>query len=735
MKIKTLPVVLATVVMSAATVALPVAAATSSQPWMNTRLSPDKRADMLVAHMNRQQKLQLVRSYYGAPGGPKGKAQPRGAHGSAGYVPGIPSLGIPAQQESDAGMGVANPNNARPGDGAVSLPSGLASAATWNPAAERKGGAMIGGEAWHKGFNVLLAGGADLVRDPRNGRNFEYAGEDPLLAGRMVAAFVRGIQSQHVITTVKHYALNDQETGRMTISSQLGKKAMRESDLLAFEIAVKRGHPGAVMCSYNKINGEHACQNKYLLTKVLKQDWGFKGYVMSDWGGVHSTAKAINAGLDQESAGAQFDSKVFFGKPLQQALASGAVSKSRLDDMAHRIVHSMFAVGLFEHPPQEKPVDRSADRAVAQHTLEQGAVLLRNAHHLLPLATGAGSVAVIGAHADKGVLAGGGSSVVVPYGGNAVPGLKPTQWPGPVMYDRSAPFAALRERLGAQHVSFTAGDDISAAVKAAQRAHTAVVFVHQWTGESFDVPTLDLPGNQNKLVAAVARANPRTVVVLENNAAVAMPWLHQVGAVLEAWYPGSGGGPAIANLLTGKVDPSGRLPVTFPRSVKQLPRQHIPGVSGGKVPATVDYSIEGANVGYRWFQKRGLKPLFAFGYGLSYTTFHHGTPHVDKQGKHIMAHVHVTNTGHVAGADVVQIYVQRPGSKVKRLAGFRKVDLTPGQSRTVDVTLAPRVLADFDPSQDRWTIPAGSYRVYAGRSAQDLGKAVRVHLRERHLAP
>lgn len=709
-------------------------AAAAPQP-AGTHASPDARAHALLARMTQAEKLQLIYSAFGEPDDSHHLPKPAGAIGSAGYVPGVPRLGIPAQQLSDAGLGVANPVNVRPGDTATSLPAGLATAASWDPQVAYAGGAMIGSEAWHKGFNVLLAGGMDLQREPRNGRNFEYAGEDPLLAGTMVAAAVRGIQDQHVIATVKHYALNDQETARNSIDVRIGEKAMRESDLLAFELAIEQGKPGSVMCSYNKVNGDWACENRFLLDQVLKHDWAYPGYVMSDWGAAHSAAKAANAGLDQESAALAFDKEVYFDKPLKQALADGEVSQARLDDMVGRILRSMFAVGLIDHPPQPGPVDEKAHLAVAQHALEAGAVLLRNQRGLLPLAGDAKSIAVIGGHADKGVMAGGGSSMVTPRGGNAVPGLQPAAWPGPVTFDPSAPLAAIRALAGnGAKVDFASGDDIAAAAALAKRAQVAVVFVTQWAAESFDAPDLRLPGNQDALVDAVARANPRTVVVLETNSPVAMPWLDRVGAVLQAWYPGSAGGEGIANLLFGKVDPSGRLPITWPRALDQLPRPQLPGATAGTHAATsVDYDIEGADVGYRWFQRTHREPLFPFGYGLSYTRFAHGEPAVDVRDGLPRVRVTVRNTGRRDGADVAQVYVQVPGSPVRRLAGFAKVALAPGQSREVSVELEPRLLADFDTGTRHWVIRGGRYAFYVGRSASDLSAPRYVELPQRRL--
>ncbi|WP_441602792.1 MULTISPECIES: beta-glucosidase [unclassified Dyella] len=717
------------VVMGLCTSAGAAPSQTTARPWNDTTLSPDARAQLLLAQLTQDEKFQLIRSYYAGPDRPATAPFPKGAIASAGYVPPIERLGIPALEESDAGLGVASSDRMRPGDHATPLPAGPVTAASWDPQVAYRGGAMIGSEAHNKGFNVLLAGGVNLTREPRNGRNFEYAGEDPLLAGSIVAEAIKGIQGQHVISTIKHYALNDQETARNTINVQLGEQAMRESDLLAFEIAIERGKPASVMCSYNKINGDWACENDYLMNQVLKRDWKYPGFVMSDWGGAHSAAKAVNAGLDQESAGEVFDKEVYFDAPLRTALAKGEVKQSRIDDMVQRILRSMFAVGVFQYPAGKAPIDAQANLKVARETLESGAVLLRNENSLLPLdLTKLQSIAVIGAHADKGVLAGGGSSLVTAMGGNAVPGLPPTTWPGPVMYHPYAPLKALRDAAPKADVQFAEGTDVAAAAALAAKAQVAVVFVQKWQAESVDTPDLSLPDNQDALVDAVAKANPRTIVVLENSGPVAMPWLDQVGAVLETWYPGGDGGKAIANLLSGKVNPSGRLPVSWPRDLSQLPRKEIPGVSGGTQPESVDYAIEGANVGYRWYQSRGIKPLFPFGYGLSYTSFQHGPLKVDAKGAQLEATVEIANTGSRAGAEVAQVYVHVPGAKSARLAGFAKAFLKPGEHRTLTISLEPRLLADFDTAKHAWVIRGGQYSVVEGRSSEDLGTPVNVQL-------
>jgi beta-glucosidase len=686
-----------------------------AQPWMNPRLSPDQRAELVLKAMTQDEKFRLIRTEFGDT-----HPRPPGALGSAGYQPAITRLGLPALQESDAGLGVAKPLDA----GATALPSGLATAASFDPSLAYEGGAMIGSEAHRRGFNVMLAGGADLVRDPRSGRNFEYAGEDPLLAGLIVGNAIAGIQSQHLVSTIKHFALNDLETARNTLSANIDRAAARESDLLAFEIAIETGHPGSVMCSYNRINAVYACEDDWLLGQVLKHDWHYRGFVMSDWGAVHSAAKSALAGLDQESAGETFDKRVYFDKPLRAAVATGEVPQSRIDDMALRILRSLFAAGVIDHPAKPAPIDFDADRKVAQRVEEAGAVLLSNQDSLLPL-SGAGSVAVIGGHADKGVLTGGGSSVVQSPQGNAVPGLPPTDWPGPRIYQPSAPLAAIERRAHGK-VNFVDGKDIAAAARLAARSDVAVVFVEQWAAESFDLPTLALPGNQDALVEAVAKANPHAIVVLETNGPVAMPWLIQVGAVLEAWYPGAAGGEAIARLLYGEVAPSGRLPVSWPHDESQLPRPEIPGAGLAAIglpphdkPAEdVDYDIEGADVGYRWYQRQHLEPLFPFGYGLTYTHFEYSGFEARVEHGRVTASFTVTNRGSREGVDVPQLYVTLPGAdEVRRLAGWCRISLKPGQSAHLTVTADPRLLVNFDSHDQRWQRPAGAYLLQLGHSA------------------
>ncbi len=703
--------------------------ARADQPWMNIGLAPGERAELAVRAMTLDEKLKLVYGYLGADMEWKKSKRPAESRlQSAGFIYGVPRLGIPHLWETDAGLGVssqAGPDT-RPG---TALPSGMTTAATWNPKLAYEGGAMIGAEARAFGFNVMLAGGVNLVREPRNGRNFEYGGEDPLLAGKMVGAQIRGIQSNRVISTLKHFALNDQESGRTSLNVRIDDQAARMSDLLALQIAREEGNPGAVMCAYNRVNGVYACENTYLLTEVLKQDWGFKGWVMSDWGAVHSTIPAANAGLDQQS-GMPFDLADYFGPPLKEAVLNGWVPQARLDDMARRVLHAMFEHGVVDHPVKLAPetFDRKAHAAISLKDAQEGMVLLKNRGGVLPLAKSVKRIAVIGGHADKGVLAGGGSSLVYPEGGNAVPGLEPKSWPGPVMYYPSAPLKAIRKRVPSASVAFHDGADLAAAAKLARDSDVVLVFANQWTAEALDVPNLSLPNKQDDLIAAVAAANPKTVVVLQTGGAVTMPWLPQVPAVLEAWYPGTNGGEAIAGVLFGEANPSGHLPVTFPVSEAQLPRPVLDGypeVEGRRFD--VDYH-EGAAVGYKWFDLKGHKPLFPFGHGLSYSEFALSGLDAGVKDGTLHASFTVKNVGKVAGKEVAQVYVAPLGTRweaPKRLAAFHKVDLKPGAGTRAAVAVDPRLLAMYDSASKTWKVAAGDYQVILAADAAQAsdGKA------------
>jgi len=672
---------------------------------------------------------------------------PEGPRGAAEYVPGIPRLGIPDLLYSDGPVGAYSTLGP-----ATALPSSIASAASWDLDEAYKYGQVIGAQVSAYGINAWLGGNVNLDREPRDGRTFETAGEDPLLAGSIKAAHLRAVQDQHLIGTAKHYAFNDQETGRLTSNAVIGERAARESDLLAFEIAVKDSNAQSVMCAYNLVNGGYACQNDHLLNGVLKGDWGFPGFVTSDAFATQSSAPAALAGLDQEQIGGYLFGGVW-APSLASAIQSGQMPMSRLDNMVHRILRAMRAAGLFDHPSVPGPLDAAAGAAAAQEALEQGAVLLKNSAGQLPLdASKIGSIAVIGSHADVGVISGGGSAQVAPTGGAALtlPPVCPPASAGSSgagcrnasqVFDPSSPLAAIRAKAPGASVQFDQGANPASAAALAQSSSVAVVFVSAWTSEGMDLPDLNLPNNQDALVSAVAAANPRTIVVLESGGAQAMPWLDQVSAVLAAWFPGQRGGEAIANILFGDVNPSGKLPITFPKSVADLPRPAIPAPAdpSSAAPFDVDYDVEGFNVGYKWYDSQGIEPLFPFGYGLSYTVFSISNlqlaPDVSASNPGFQVSFDVQNTGSRTGAEVAQVYLGLPagiGEPPRRLVGWQKVLLQPNQQQHVTVTVAANSsshpLSFWDVNSSSWQNAPGDYAVYVGNSSRNVALAGTFHL-------
>ncbi|MEN0038163.1 MAG: glycoside hydrolase family 3 C-terminal domain-containing protein [Cellvibrio sp.] len=713
------------------------------QPWMKTNISAAERTQLVLQQMTQDEKLSLVVSYFGTDAPWKNFTRPAESHPqSAGFVYGVPRLGIPHLWLADAGLGVASqagPNIRE----RTALPSGMNTAATWNPQVGFEGGAMIGAEARASGFNVLLAGSVNLVREPRNGRNFEYGGEDPLLAGVIVGEQIKGVQSNNIVSTLKHFAYNDQETGRGQLSVTIDEAAGRMSDLLALQIANEIGNPGSVMCSYNRVNGIYACENEYLLNEVLKKDWGFKGWVMSDWGATHSTIPAANNGLDQQS-GLPFDAAAYFKEPLKEAVNNGWVSPARLDDMAGRVLHALFELGVMDNPvpAPSNNIDFKKHGLISQKDAEEGIVLLKNDpvknEKLLPIAKGVKKIAIIGSHANVGVLSGGGSSQVYPLGGMAVKGLGPKVFPGPTVYFPSSPMKALQARYPNARISFDEGTNIETAAKLALESDLVLVFANQWTAEAIDVPNLSLPDNQDALIAKISAANSKTVVVLQTGGAVLMPWLNNVGAVVQAWYPGTNGGEAIARVLAGEVNPSGHLPITFPASEKQLPRPVVDG--DPKKPDErfdVNY-FEGAAVGYKWFELKNHQPLFPFGFGLSYTDFAYSDLKADVKNGQLSVSFSVKNTGAVAGKDVAQIYIASANTKTKweapkRLGAFQKVDLKPGETTTVTVNVDPRLLAIYQSKDKTWKITKGEYEIILAKSTAEPQTSVKVKLPARTL--
>jgi len=686
--------------------------------------SPDVRADYLVGQMTLDEKIHMVHG--GAALDWWNHRLPRGA---GGWIGGIPRLNIPDLYFADGSVGVSQ------GVGeATALPSSIASAASWDLDLAYKYGQVIGAESRAYGINVNLGGNVNLPgREPRGGRTFETKGEDPILAGKITAAHLKAIQDQYVIAGVKHFAFNDQETGRTTADVYIDDRQARESDLLAFEIALKDSDAQSVMCSYNLLVQSYACENFFLLSTVLKGDWKFPGFVMSDWDATHSTVASALHGLDQEQP-----ENIYYDASLKQAVQGNQVPPSRLDEMVHRILRAMFASGLFDHPASIHPIDAEADAAVAQEAEEQGAVLLKNAG-LLPLDGGTvASIAVIGSHADIAVLSGGGSAQVNPVGGPALTEGYPCPpcW-SQVIWDPSSPLNAIRAKAPGAGVQYNYGTNVASAAALAASSSVAIVFVSQWESEGMDVPSLNFtdvihssPIDQDALVSAVAAANPNTIVVMENNGPKVMPWLAGVNAVLEAWYPGQRGGEAVANILFGDINPSGKLPLTFPASVNDLPRPVIKTPPDTTTPFPVEYGIDGYNVGYKWYDTQGMTPLFPFGHGLSYTTFAITNPQLtaDTAGSNPTFQVSfdLQNTGARAGAEVAQVYLGLPTStnEAKRLVGWQKVLLTPSQQQrvTIDVSAgdSSHPLSYWDANMHAWVVAPGTYTVYLGNSSRNL---------------
>ena len=698
----------------------------ADRPWMNTSLSPDQRADMVLKQMTLDEKIELLHGN-GMSGWP-GKPRPNWylGNGGAGFVVGIPRLGIPMIQMSDAAYGVRS--SAENGRFSVALPSDVAAASSWDTRAACEYGALIGRELRAQGYNMTLGGGVNITREPRNGRTFEYMGEDPILAGIMVGNRIKCEQAQHVIGDIKHYALNDQESGRNEVNVIIGKRAMRESDLLAFEIGIEIGQPGGVMCSYNAVNGDFACENKYLLTDVLKKDWDFKGFVLSDWGGTHSTEKASAAGLDHEEP-----LDIFYGAKLKEAVQTGKVPMSEIDDHARRVLRAEFAAGLVDHPIQKSVVDAEADLAIARKIADSSIVLLKNESSVLPLdSSKVRSIAVIGPRADFGMISGGGSAQVDP------PGATPPKWKEHVWFP-PAPLKAIAERAPAATVEFDSGSDPASAAALAKKSDVAVVFVQQWTSEDFDLPNFTLPDNQDAIIEQVAAANPKTIVVLESGSAVTMPWLDKVSGVLEAWYAGSKGADAVADILFGDVNPSAKLPMTFPRSVSDLPHPQLvtppPNQRRGFGPLAkptfdVHYD-EGFKVGYKWYDAENKPVLFPFGFGLSYTTFSYSDLKVTPGSETTVAFT-LKNTGDRPGAEVAEVYAALPagaGEPPKRLVGWSKVQLNPGESKEVSVAIPSKYLSIFDESSNAWKLVPGAYTFKVGGSSQSLPLSASIDLK------
>jgi beta-glucosidase len=628
------------------------------------------------------------------------------------------------------------PDYVRGSAGVTVFPAQLALAATWHDRLAYAKGEAQADEAFRSGKNVILGPGLSSSRTPLAGRTPEYLGEDSLLSGNLAAATINGIQrgnpDEPVMAVVKHYVANEQELDRQTSSSDIDGRTLREIYNQPFAIAVRKSAPGGIMCSYNQVNGAYACENP-ILNNLLKGDTGFDGYVTSDFGAVHSTSLSLTNGLDQELNRPRF----YTPANIEAALDAGQVSAAQIDAAAFRVVRAYIKAGLFDHPLPATPSTNAStpqNKAVAQTVAEQGSVLLKNDGAMLPLTGRSKTIAVIGQTASNTPTNGVSAGTICAEGRD-----NSAACPNPV-----APLDAITARAAeaGQTVTYNNGADPAAAAAAAKTANVAVVFGYAKQGEFADRTTLALDGNGDDLIAAVAAANPNTVVILETGTATTMPWLANVKGVVEAWYPGDQQGTALARLLYGDTDFSGRLPMTFPKSLADTPTTapaQYPGVfsdgsttrpAGSKEIRQISYS-EGLKVGYKWYDSQGIEPLYPFGYGLSYTSFSYRNvrvaPHLKGKTGTVSVSFDVRNTGSRAGTATPQVYLTLPaatGEPGQRLVGYDKVSLRAGQSTRVQVTIdaasADRPLSFWDTSTHAWEVAAGAYSVQVGASSRDL---------------
>ena len=642
-------------------------------------------------------------------------------------------LGIPSLTMTDGPHGVrtCEPELGRIISPATCFPTGVSMAASWNPALVSEVGAALASETRAMGCDILLGPCVNIARTPLAGRNFESYSEDPFLAGKIAVSYIRGVQSQGVGTSLKHFACNNQETERMRSSSNLDERTLREIYLPAFEAAVKEAHPWTVMCSYNRINGVYASQNRHLLKEILKGEWGFDGFVVSDWAANHTIFESVAAGLDLEMPGPA----KYYGALLEEAVKHWQIEKSAVDEAARRILRILARSGkLFGEAQEGRAAISGAAFSGAANTPEHQALarqlaleaitLLKNDGDVLPLdASKLRTLAVIGPNAAVAVIEGGGSSHVdPPY--------------------RISPLEALQTRLGEsvriEHeqgctnfdgFGFFGGDEqegIARAASLAAGADAVLLFAGMAEGyetEGMDRPAMGLPGKQDQLIQAVGRANPRTVVVLNVGSPVSMPWLEDVAGVLLAYFPGQENGRAVTEVLFGDANPSGKLPVTFPRRIEDTPANGNSVIEGAR---QVNYG-EGIFVGYRWYDHRLIEPLFPFGHGLSYTRFEYSQlslPESIPAGEAVQVSLKVRNTGERAGKEVVQIYVHDRGASLPRppqeLKAFTKVQLEPGEEITLIFLLDERAFAFYHPEQAAWVVEPGRFEIRAGSSSRAI---------------
>lgn len=683
--------------------------------------------------------------------------------------PGVARLGIPEFWMTDG------PHGIRPevlwdeweqagwtNDSCVAFPALTCLAASWDPEIARLYGKSIGEEARYRNKTVLLGPGVNIYRSPLNGRNFEYMGEDPYLAGKMVVPYVQGVQQNGVAACVKHYALNNQEVNRHTTNVIVDDRALYEIYLPAFKAAVQEGNAWAIMGSYNLYKNQHGCHNQYLLNDILKGEWGFDGVVVSDWGGVHNTQEAITNGLDMEfgswtnglSNGASnaYDN-YYLADPYLKLIREGKVGRKELDDKVRRILRLAYRTTMDRNRPYGS-LCSEAHFAAARRIGEEGIVLLQNRNNLLPIDLNqAKRIAVIGENAIKMMTVGGGSSSLkVKYELSPLDGIrKRVGDQAEVIYargyvgDPSGEYNGVKS--GQDLEDNRSPEELIAEAVAVAKEADYVIFIgglnksaHQ-DCEDADRKELGLSYGQDKVIAALAKANKNLIVVNISGNAIAMPWVKEVPAIVQAWYLGSEAGSAIASVLTGDVNPSGKLPFTFPASLQDVGAHKLgeyPGTPRNDGSPIVDQKYnEGIFVGYRWADKEKTKPLFSFGYGLSYTTFAYGKAIADKkvmgQDETLTITLPVTNTGSREGSEVIQLYISDLKSSlprpVKELKGFSKVKLAPGETREITFTIGKEALSFFDDTRHEWVAEPGKFEAWIGASSTDIRNKVAFELK------
>lgn len=635
-------------------------------------------------------------------------------------------------------------------------------AATWNPEMGVLFGKAYSEEALYRNKNIILGPGVNIFRTPMNGRNFEYMGEDPYLAGKMVVPYVQGVQQNGVAACVKHYALNNQEVNRHTTNVIIDDRALYEIYLPAFKAAVQEGNAWAIMGSYNLYKNQHGCHNQYLLNDILKGEWGFDGVVVSDWGGVHNTQEAITNGLDMEfgswtnglSNGASnaYDN-YYLADPYLKLIREGKVGTKELDDKVRRILRLAYRTTMDRNRPYGS-LCSEAHFAAARRIGEEGIVLLQNRNNLLPIDLNrAKRIAVIGENAIKMMTVGGGSSSLkVKYELSPLDGIrKRVGDQAEVIYargyvgDPSGEYNGVKS--GQDLEDSRSPEELIAEAVAVAKEADYVIFIgglnksaHQ-DCEDADRKELGLSYGQDKVITALAKANKNLIVVNISGNAIAMPWVKEVPAIVQAWYLGSEAGSAIASVLTGDVNPSGKLPFTFPASLQDVGAHKLgeyPGTPRNDGSPIVDQKYnEGIFVGYRWVDKEKTKPLFSFGHGLSYTTFAYGKAIADKkvmgQDETLTITLPVTNTGSREGSEVIQLYISDLQSSlprpVKELKGFSKVKLAPGETREVTFTIGKEALSFFDDTRHEWVTEPGKFEALVGASSTDIRNRVAFELK------